>query len=397
MRVVIVGAGAAGVQLADSLRAGGHQGPVVLLGAETALPYQRPPLSKDYLLGREVAPPPLRGESFYADHGVELRRGRTVTGIDPGLRHAVLDDGERVPYDHLVLATGARNRTLDIPGAGLSGVVSLRTLADAALLREHLVRAGRVVVLGAGFVGLEVAATARLLGVETVVFEAAARPMARVASPPISEFVARAHAGTGVELRCGTSVVEIVGSSGAVAAVRTDRGELLETDLVVVGVGATPVDELARRTGLPVDDGVRVDERFRAGAPGVWAIGDCASFPDPCTGRRTRLESVQNASAQARTLARTLLGDDARHDEVPWFWSTQGQVRLQIAGVWQAGDRALPLGDPAGGAFSVLSFRQERLVAVESVNRPRDHVWARRALARGTSPRLEEVAVELGL
>ncbi|MEV7008847.1 FAD-dependent oxidoreductase [Streptosporangium sp. NPDC051022] len=400
-RVVIVGAGAAGVQLADSLRSGGHEGAIVLIGDDPALPYQRPPLSKEYLAGPDPAVGfPLRGESFYADHGIELRRGETVAEIDAGRRHAVLDGGERVEYDHLVLATGARNRALDIPGSGLSGVMSLRTLADADRLRRRLAAAERVVVLGAGFVGLEVAAAARLRGVETVVFESAARPMARIASPVLSEYVARAHAEMGVELRCGRSVTEIVGTGGTggtVTAVRTDQGETLETDLVLVGVGAAPADELARRAGLAVENGIRIDDRFRTGGPGIWAIGDCASFPDPYSGRRLRLESVQNASAQARTLARIMLGDDVRYDEVPWFWSNQGSIRLQIAGVRFDGDRALPLGDPATGSFSVLSFREDRLVAVESVNRPRDHVSARRALTRRLSLRPEEIVAGFDL
>ncbi|GII84861.1 pyridine nucleotide-disulfide oxidoreductase [Sphaerisporangium siamense] len=397
-RVVIVGAGTAGVQLADSLRAGGHDGPIVLIGDEPALPYQRPPLSKEYLTGPDGAiAPPLRGESFYTGNDIELRRGEAVTEIDTSRRHAVLDGGERVAYDHLVLATGARNRTLDLPGSGLAGVTSLRTLADSAHLRRRLTTAGRVVVLGAGFVGLEFTAAARLRGVEAVVFETAARPMARVASPALSEFIARVHTEMGTELRHGQSVVEITGTAGAVAAVRTGRGELLETDLVLVCVGAAPADELARRAGITVENGIRVDDRFRTSAPGIWAIGDCASFPDSRSGRRLRLESVQNASAQARVLARVMLGDDVRYSDVPWFWSNQGSIRLQIAGVRFDGDRALSLGDPAGGSFSVLSFREDRLVAVESVNRPRDHVSARRALAKRLSLRPEEVVAGFDL
>ncbi|WP_448620376.1 NAD(P)/FAD-dependent oxidoreductase [Geodermatophilus sp. URMC 65] len=392
--VVIIGAGHAGVQVAESLRTGGFEGAVTLVGDEDALPYQRPPLSKDYLApGRTAEPLPLRGEKFYAENRIELRTGLTATVLDRARRTVFLDDGESLTYTTLVLATGATNRTLPVPGSDLAGVHDLRTLADAERLRAEMGKARSVAVVGAGFIGLEFAAAARAHGLAVTVLEATDRPMGRALTPPMSAHFADAHREMGSDLRLGEGLAEIHGQDGRVTGVSSGPGAEYPADIVLIGVGVRPRDELAVAAGLAVNNGIVVDGHLRTSDPDVYAIGDCASFPATEAGARLRLESVQNATDQGRHVARQILGSpSAAYCELPWFWSNQGPLRLQIAGLAQPGDTTVVSGDRPGGRFSVLAFRDGALVAVESLNKPADHIAARRVLSAAVTPTPDQVA-----
>ncbi|TWF80388.1 3-phenylpropionate/trans-cinnamate dioxygenase ferredoxin reductase subunit [Pseudonocardia hierapolitana] len=386
-RVVVIGAGHAGVQAADALRAGGHDGPITLVGGEPVLPYQRPPLSKEHLApGGTPVPLPLRAERFFADRRIDLRTGVTATALDRTSRTVLLDDGAALPYDVLVLATGAANRVPAVPGADLAGIHALRTLGDAQALRAGLSRARSVLVVGAGFVGLEVAAAARAHGPAVTVLEAADRPLARALSREAAGHVAEVHRRAGTDLRLGEAVAAFTGRRGRVTGAVSSAGTEYRADLVLVGTGVAPRTALAAAAGLPVVDGIVVDECLRTPDPAIYAVGDCASHPSVHTGTRIRLESVQNATDQGRHVAAAILGGARPYTGVPWFWSHQGALKLQIAGVRLPGDENVLCGDPATGRFSVCRFRDGRLVVVESLNRPADHMAARRLLAAGRSP-----------
>ena len=390
-RVVVVGAGHAGVQVADALRAAGYDGALTLVGDEPALPYQRPPLSKEHLTGPSGALP-LRAERFFRDNRIDLRTGVRATAIDRGSRKLRLNAGGALPYDVLVLATGAANRWPAVLGADLPGIHGLRTLANAEAVRSQLRRARSVLVVGAGFIGLEFAAAARKHGLPVTVLEAADRPMGRALSPAMADHVADAHRRMGTALRLGEAVAAFRGERGRVAAAVSTTGAEYRADLVVVGIGVVPRTELAAAAGLPVADGVVVDEHLRTADPAIYAVGDCANHPDVHAGTRTRLESVQNATDQGRHVAAAILGDGGAYAGLPWFWSNQGALKLQIAGVRLPGDETVVCGDPATGRFSVCCFRRGRLAAVESVDKPADHIAARRVLAAGHSPEPEQVA-----
>ncbi|MBY4274890.1 oxidoreductase [Rhodococcus fascians] len=386
-RVVIVGSGQAGIQAADALRAHGHIGPLTVLGDESVLPYQRPPLSKAHLMsGSSIDPLPLRGERFFTERRIVLRMGVSAASVDRTARTVQLDDGDVLPYDALILATGATNRLLGVPGSDLAGIHTLRTLADADALRLELRRAANVLVVGAGFVGLEVAAAARAQGSNVTVLEATDRPLSRAVSRRTSDHVMAVHRQTGTDVRTSEAVTFFTGRAGRVVGAVTDAGEQYEADLVVVGIGAIPRTDLATAADLPVSNGIVVDEFLRTQDPAIYAIGDCANYPSLHTGTRVRLESVQNATDQGRRVAAVILGDDRCNAEVPWFWSHQGALKLQIAGVRLPEDTAVVCGDPTAGRFSVCCFRKGRLAAVESINRPADHIAARALLASGRSP-----------
>lgn len=381
--VLIIGAGQSGVQLADSLREQGFSGKLSLIGDEPHLPYQRPPLSKDFLSdGAAPDPLPLRAPGFYAERDIALLRGTRAQEVDLAARAVTLQDGRRLDYDHLVFATGARNRQLPCPGGQLPGVRGLRDLDDARALHAQLSTARRVVVIGAGFIGLEFAAAARARGLQVTVLEFAPRPMGRAVSAGLADWFTAAHRAQGIDLRLGEGVGEIRGAADALQVV-SSTGAMYDADLVVYGIGVLPNTELAAQAGIAVDNGIAVDGQLRTSVPGVYALGDCASFPNQFTGTRTRLESVQNATDQARTLAGTILGKGAGYGQLPWFWSTQGPIRLQIAGLSTPQDTPVLLGDPASGKFSIALLRDGVLAAVESVNRPADHIAARRLLAGG--------------
>ena len=382
--VVIAGAGHAGVLLADALRRNGWTDPIVLVGDEPGLPYERPPLSKTYLAdaGADIT---LRPASFYSEHRIQLVTGRRVLILRRRVRVVELDDGTRLDYGHLVFATGARCRQLDVPGAGLHGVHTLRTSEDADRLRSRLRPGARVVLVGAGFVGLEIASAAVAAGCDTTVVEVADRVMGRAVSPAVSAHATRLHERAGTRVHLRTGVVRIHGSGGTVTGVETTGGTVLPADLVVVGIGVVPNIGAARVGGLATAGGILVDEHLRTSDPAISAIGDCAVFP--FGSRRVRLESVQNAADQARCVAARLTGTPGPYRELPWFWSHQGGMKLQIAGLLPAGEaQSLVRGDPASGRFSVLTYQGRELACVESVNSPGDHLAARRLLAAHTSP-----------
>ncbi|MDX3005613.1 FAD-dependent oxidoreductase [Kribbella solani] len=390
-QVVVAGAGHAGVQVAASLRAGGFAGAITLVDDDSDHPYQRPPLSKDFVADTAVAPLPLRAEKFFADSNVMLRDGSAIREIDRRAKQLILQDSAVLDYSTLVLATGARCRPLDVPGAHLRGIHQLRTLRDARTLRELLTRARSVVVVGAGFIGLEFAAAVRGRGLAVTVLETGDRPLARALTAPMSGHLAAAHLSMGTNLRCNETVARITGTAaGDVTAVVGSSGTSYPADLVLVGIGVQPRDELARTAGLPVDNGILVDDRLRTPDPAIYAAGDCARFRDPASGERIRLESVQNATDHGRHIAATLLGNDDAYEALPLFWSNQGRLRLQVAGLSGAATHTVVTGDP--DRFSVLCFRDDRLIAVESLNSPGDHVAARRVLTAGTAPSLARAA-----
>lgn len=379
--VVIVGAGHAGVQAAASLRDEGFTGRITLIDAQPHRPYQRPPLSKAFMKG-EATPDSLmlRGPDFYAHRHIDLRLGAPAARIDRAARRLVLADGEQLAYEHLILATGAKARPFAAPGVDLEGIEILRTLDDAAALRERLQSARQVVVIGAGFIGLEFAAVAAALGHHATVIDIAGRVMGRAVSPVISAAFEAKHRSMGSTLLMGAGVAEFIGAEGRVASVRLTDGRELAADLVLVGVGVIPDDALARDAGLAIDNGVAVDDHLLTSDPDISAIGDAASFPDPRGLGRIRLESVQNAVDQARCVARRLAGKPAPYDAIPWFWSDQADYKLQIAGLPFGVEDYVTRGDPASGRFSAFGVKDDRVVVVESINKPADHMAARRFL-----------------
>ncbi|WP_329137492.1 FAD-dependent oxidoreductase [Streptomyces sp. NBC_01476] len=390
---LIIGASQAGLQLAVSLRQLGDTAPITLVGAETHPPYQRPPLSKEFLTG--TAGPDtlaLRTPAFYTDNRIDLVCGERITAValpgPAGAGLAATASGRELRFDRLALTVGARPRRLPLPGAGLDGICRLRDHADAADLRRRLPSARHVVVVGGGFIGLEAAAAARALAgaASVTVVEAADRLMGRAVAPVVSEFYRRAHQRRGTEVRLATAVAAFEGAGGRVTAVRLTDGTLLPADLVLVGAGVVPRTELAEQLGLAVDGGIVVDAYARTSDPSVVAAGDCTTRPHPLTGEgRFRLESVQNAIAQAQVAAATLLGRFEETRTVPWFWSYQGDLKLQMAGLSAGHDGYVVRGSLDDEKFSVLYYGHGRLLAVDAVNRPADYMAVRKALGDGAT------------
>ncbi|BAH51560.1 NAD(P)/FAD-dependent oxidoreductase [Rhodococcus opacus] len=381
--VVVAGAGTAGHHLAASLRESGFAGAVSLIGDEPHLPYHRPPLSKDYLAGTGTAQSDalsLRAPAFYSEHGVTTRLGVPVTQIDRTGRRVVLADDRAIDYDHLVLALGASPRPIDIPGRSLEGVMELRTRTDAERLREHLNAGSRVVVVGGGFIGLEVAAAARKRGADVTVLEAMPALMSRALSATAAAHLAELHAAQGVRVVCSTAVSTVEGEAGRVTAVTTSDGQHLAADVVVLGIGVVPNDRLAAAAGLDTANGIVVDERLTTSDPAISAVGDCASFPTP-DGGRIRLESIQNAVDQARYVARRIRGHCEPYSAVPYFWSDQFGTKLQIVGHAARSDRTVIRGTDT--KFSIFRFDGEQLAAVESINDPVTHLTVRKILGAG--------------
>jgi 3-phenylpropionate/trans-cinnamate dioxygenase ferredoxin reductase subunit len=380
--VAIIGSGQAGLQVAVSLRELRYEGRVVLIGDEPHAPYQRPPLSKGYLLG-EVGPGQvtLRPDAFFSKQQIELATGKRAVAIDRVRRMVGLEDDSVVEYDHLVLATGARNRPLPVPGAGLQNVFFLRTLDEAVLLRGRMAVAKNAVVIGAGFIGLEFAASARKQGLNVTVLDVADRPMARAVSKTMSAACSREHEKMGVRLLFETQALRLLGENGSVTGVETVDGRILDADLVVIGIGVTPNIELAATCDLTIEDGIVVDEFLRTCDPHISAIGDVAAYRNGhADGRRLRLESVQNAVDQGRCVAGCIAGRPAAYQALPWFWSNQGPLHFQMTGVSNGECEEAVRGDQNGTSFSVYLFSDGRLVCVESLNRPADHMLARRLL-----------------
>jgi len=376
--VIIVGAGHGGYQVAASLRQAGFSERICLINDEAHLPYQRPPLSKAYIKG-SAGPESLmfRPEKFYQDQKIELIAGRAVS-IDRAGHKVLLASGETLAYGHLVLATGARNRLLDLPNANLPDVKYLRILDESEALRAIMPSKARVVVIGAGFIGLEFAATARIKGLEVDVLELAPRVMARAVTAEVSEYFQERHREAGIRIHLGVQATSIEADGGKVTGVSLSDGRHLPADLVVVGVGVLPNIELAAEAGLPVAAGIIVDEYLATADPDISAIGDCALFASPRFGGSLRLESVQNATDHARCLAARLTGDRKPYDGHPWFWSDQGDDKLQISGLTTGYDRVVLRGSAASKAFSAFCYRGETLLGIESINRAGDHMFGRR-------------------
>jgi 3-phenylpropionate/trans-cinnamate dioxygenase ferredoxin reductase component len=383
--VVIVGAGHAGFQVAASLRQNGFKDRISLINDEPHLPYQRPPLSKAYLKGTG-GPDSLmfRPQKFYADQAIELIADH-ATAIDRAARKLVLASGASLDYGHLVLATGARNRLLDIPNGNLANVRYLRILDDSEDLRARLASCGRVVVIGAGFIGLEFAATARIKGLEVDVLELASRVMARAVTAEVSDYFQKQHTAAGIRIHLGVQATAIEAEGGKVTGVSLSDGRHVPADLIVVGVGVLPNVELAAEAGLPVASGIIVNEHLLTSDPNISAIGDCALFESPRFGGSLRLESVQNATDHARCVAARLTGDDKPYDGQPWFWSDQGDDKLQMVGLTAGYDHVVLRGEPAKKAFSAFCYRGDQLLGIESVNRAGDHMFGRRLLPAGRS------------
>ena len=392
-QVIVVGAGHGAGQAVATLKQKKYPGRIVLIGEEGWLPYQRPPLSKKFLAGELPAERLyVKPEKFYDDPDIEVRLNTRVTEIDPEARTVATSNGDTLPYAELILATGSRARTLSVEGSDLAGIHYLRGIDDVNAIRGELERASRTVIVGAGYIGLEVAAVARQLGQEVTVLEMAERVMSRVVSPELSSFYAREHRNAGVQLMLGEGLTGFEGQNGRVASVLTSSGERLPADLVIIGVGILPNTELAEACGLAVDNGIVVDERCRSSDPHVFAIGDCTSHPSRIYGRRLRLESVQNALEQARVAAINIAGGDEHYDQVPWFWSDQFDLKLQIAGLSEGYDQAVLRGDPAERRFSCAYLKDGRLLALDAVNAPKDFMQAKALIAKGVRPDPEKLA-----
>lgn len=380
----MVGAGQAGLQIAETLRRSGYSEPVLLLGDETWPPYQRPPLSKKYV-SDDMADERLffRPLEQLARQDIDFRPATVVTAIDRAKQEILLATGERIAYAGLALATGTRVRPLPVPGADHPAVCYLRGLDDARRLREKLRAACRVVVIGGGFIGLEVAATARSAGKDVTVVEALDRLMARAVAPVVSNYFAELHQARGVSLRFKTGVTKISATADGSALVHLADGATLPADLVVAGIGVLPNQELAAAAGLACDGGIVVDEFARTADPAIVAAGDCTWHRNLRFKGSHRLESVQNAVDQAKIAAQSLLGRSVPYQDLPWFWSDQYDVKLQMVGLSQAHDRQVLRGDPATGAWSVYYFKDKVLLGVDSINRPADHMLVRKLMTSG--------------
>jgi len=380
-RIVIAGAGHAAGQVVATLKQRQFAGQIVLVGDEPWLPYHRPPLSKKFLAGDMPAERLLvKPESFYEDPLIQVQLETRITAIDRDAKFLKVDSGDDIGYDKLVLALGSRARSLNIEGGDLEGVHCLRGISDVQAIYEGLDGSRHLVIIGAGYIGLEVAAVTRTLGHEVTVVEMADRVMSRVVSPEISDFYQIEHANQGVKLRLGTTVAALRGKK-RVKGVETGEGEVIPADLVVVGIGIVPNTELAADAGLQVDDGIVVDDHCRTSDPDVYAVGDCTRHPNEIYGRSLRLESVHNAVEQAKTAASNLCGKESQYAQVPWFWSDQYDLKLQIAGLSEGYDDVVIRGNPAERSFACLYLKDSRLIAVDAVNAPRDFVQSKALIA----------------
>lgn len=386
-RIVVIGAGHAGVELASSLRDTGFDGSLSLVSEDSDLPYQRPPLSKEYIK-RPAAIPILKSESFYRDRDIVLMLGMRACSIDRHSRTVALSDGSTLEYEHLIFATGARNRTIAIPGLDTCPVFEVRTFQDADRMAHAVSSWKRVLVIGGGFIGLEAAGLLSEMGVHVDVVELASRLMGRAVSPSISNWFQDFHDRRGVRLHLSERVVSIRPDGGGVQAKLTN-GTVLHAEAVILAAGVVPNAELAADCGLATDNGIVVDRHLSTSDPHVSAIGDCANYPSAHANAPIRLESVQNAVDQAKIVAGRLTGNPREYDALPWFWSIQGQARLQIAGLLEPGLAEIVRGNPEDGKFSVYSYREKKLKCVESVNAASDHMLARRLMSSGVNIPME--------
>jgi len=385
-KLIIVGGGQAAAQAIHVLVQKGYPGHITLVGDEPDPPYQRPPLSKKYLAG-ELDRDRLyfRPRTFYAQHEVTLELGIRATALDAQAKHLTLADGRELAYDTLLLATGSRVRTMNVPGAALENIHYLRTLSDADKICALMQPERRLVIVGAGYIGLEVAAIARARGLAVTVLEAADRVMARVVCQEVADFYSHAHADAGVAISCNTAVSEFTGA-GRITAVIAADGRSFPCNFAVVGIGVLPETTLAEQAGLRCDDGIFVDEFSRTSAPDIYAAGDCTNHPNSILGGRVRLESVQNAVEQAKIAALNILGDAQPYAQVPWFWSDQYDLKLQIAGLARQYDRVVIRGDPATRRFAAYYLRAGQILAVDAINSPKDFLIGKKLIAAHAQP-----------
>ncbi|NIA27269.1 MAG: FAD-dependent oxidoreductase [Desulfobulbaceae bacterium] len=396
--IAIIGAGHAAGQVVATLKQKKFDGRIVLIGDEPHLPYQRPPLSKKFLAGELPADRLyVKPAAFYDDAQIDLRLNTRIDHIDRSARQLTATNNDTIAYDKLVLALGSRVRKLTVDGGQLDGIHYLRSIADVNGIRAALSAGARVVIVGAGYIGLEVAAVCRQLGLDVAVLEMADRVMSRVVSPQVSDFYQRTHDGHGVKLLLSTGINAFCGDS-KVDSVLTSDGQTLAADFVVVGVGILPNTELAESTGLEVNDGIVVNDRCQTSDPDIYAVGDCTSHPNAIYDRRLRLESVHNALEQAKTAASNICGVEIHYSQVPWFWSDQYDLKLQIAGLSQGYDEAILRGDPDSTRFSCLYLQDGVLIAVDAINAPKDFVQSKALIAshaRIDPQRLADVDVAL--
>ena len=396
--VAIAGAGHAAGQVVATLKQKKYAGTILLVGEEPWLPYQRPPLSKKFLAGElDAERLHFKPQDFYDDPQIEVRLETRIDSIDRKAKALKTSGEESLAFDTLVIATGARPRVLDVPGADLDGVHYLRTIADVAAIRKQLAEGTRLAIVGAGYIGLEVAAVASQLGAQVTVIEMEDRVMSRVVSPPISAFYQEEHAAHGVDIMLSTGVSGFSGN-GKVAAVDLADGKQLAADMVIVGIGIVPNTELASGAGLEVDNGIVVDDHCRTSDPGIYAVGDCTRHPNEILGFSVRLESVHNALEQAKTAASNICGEDSSYAQVPWFWSDQYDIKLQIAGLSQGYDQVVVRGEPQERSFACLYLKDGQLIAVDAVNSPKDFMQSKALIAAHAvidPERLADTAVEL--
>lgn len=385
--LVIVGAGHAGAEAAIAARQAGYAGSIVLIGDEAVLPYHRPPLSKAFLHGAATAESLLlKPQAAYDKAEVQLRLGVCAVRIDRAGKQVELSDGSTQAYTQLILATGSRARTLTAPGladgARPPNLFTLRIVDDVEAMRSHFVAGKRLAVIGGGYIGLEVASVARKCGLEVTVVEAAGRVLARVTAPEVSAFYAQLHREHGVDIRTGVQIAKVgLDAGGAVTHIETSNGERIEADLVIAGIGVLPNQELAAEAGLVVDNGIATDEFLRTSDPDIYAIGDCSSHPSQVYGRRIRLESVPNALEQSRIVASNVCGIPKAYHSIPWFWSDQYELKLQMVGLAQGYDEVVVRGDPEARSFVVFYLREQALIAADCVNRPLDFVPLKKLVA----------------
>ncbi len=396
--IAIAGAGHAAGQAVATLKQKKFGGHIVLVGDEPYLPYQRPPLSKKFLAGEMPAERlAIKPAVFYDDPQIDLRLSTRVDSIDRNTRRLTTTSKDTIAYDKLILALGSRVRKVDVEGSQLDGIHYLRSIADVDDIRAAVSAGARVVIVGAGYVGLEVAAVCRQLGLDVTVIEMADRVMSRVVSPQVSDFYQKTHESRGVKLLLSTGLSAFRGD-GKVESVLTSDGQTLGADFVVVGIGILPNAELAESAGLEVNDGIVVNDQCQTSDPNIYAIGDCTSHPNAIYNRQLRLESVHNALEQAKTAASNICGIDTHYSQVPWFWSDQYDLKLQIAGLSEGYDEAILRGDPGGGSFSCLYLQDGILIAVDAINAPKDFVQSKALIAghaRIDPRRLADVDVAL--
>lgn len=390
--VVIIGASHAAAEAISTLKKKGFDGQITLIGDEELLPYQRPPLSKKYF-NDEVTVDQLyiKGPATYEEAGVIQMLGRTVEAIDREAKSLTLDGGEQVAYDKLIIATGTRARYLPVPGGDLPQVKYLRTKSDVDQIKALLTPQTRLLIVGAGYIGLEVAASARKQGVQVTVLEAMERVLQRVTSPVVSGFYQQVHETEGVDIRLNAMLQEFSGGEAGAQAILAD-GEVIEFDLAIVGIGVIPNTELAEKAGLECDNGIVVDKYTQTQDPDIYAVGDCSKHPSLIYDRQLRLESVPNAMGQARTAAMSICGEQVEYNEVPWFWSDQYDVKLQTVGLCQDYDEIVVRGEPEQRKFAAFYLQQGQLIAVDAINSPAEFMISKKLVANRAQPEPELLA-----